>query len=279
MSNRLQLHWTLSLTHLETAEMMKITSTLNLNLELGSKGDEVNEGESGSMNYANAAKSMWLLTLNLYREDKSNDFVVSYKEVAELLFKQLGVPNVRGLLHSADTSSYKKIELELDKMVQEGNLNITQSLQVRSGLWTRPIQVPEKDRLVNIKWAPMKMVNADIESVLTEITVRVTNNVFLETGKDKWTSYMVGVKTLDRSCKMKVEHNIPSIILVRGTKVSIDYAGQPKTCSRCCKNWSMCPGTGKVERCKKEGGEEKDKVKVVLKKPHEQVEEEWRSGE
>ena len=86
----------------------------------------------------------------------------------------------------------------------------------------------------------------------------------MDTGKDDWTSLMIGVKTADRSCKMKVETNIPSIILIRGTKVRIDYAGQPKTCSRCCKYWSVCPGTGKVEKCKKEGGEERD-VKVVFK--------------
>ena len=239
----------------------------HLDPDLGSEGDDMVTEESGGMNYANAAKTTWLLTLNLYREDKSNDFVVSYREVAELVFKRLGVPNERGLLHSVDTSSYKKIELELDNQVKEGNLNITQSLQVRSGLWTRPIQAPEKDRLINIKWAPMKMVNADIEAVLKwfgEITVGVTNNVFLDTGKDDWTSMMIGVKTADRSCKMKVEHNIPSIILIRGTKVRIDYPGQPKTCSRCCKYWSACPGSGKVEKCKKEGGEEKD-VKVFFK--------------
>ena len=32
----------------------------NFDLELGSEGDDVNEGKSGSINYANAAKSMWL---------------------------------------------------------------------------------------------------------------------------------------------------------------------------------------------------------------------------
>ena len=69
---------------------------------------------------------------------------------------------------------------------------------------------------------------------------------------------MDGVRTSERSCRMKIWTNIPSVIMVRGTKLRVDYPGQPKTCSRCMKFWSSCPGGGKVEKCKKEGGEEKD---------------------
>ena len=116
----------------------------------GSEGDQ-----EEAQTYAGAVKTTWILELTLYREDKANDFVVNYKEIAELVFKRLGVE--RGMLHSVDTSPYKKIVLELDNMCAEGNLNITQALQVRHGLWTRPIQAPEKDRLVYIKWEPMKM--------------------------------------------------------------------------------------------------------------------------
>ena len=77
---------------------------------------------------------------------------------------------------------------------------------------------------------------------------------------------MAGTRTSERYCKMKITTNIPSVIMVRGTKLRIDYPGQPKTCSRCMKFWSSCPGSGKVEKCKKEGGEEKkEQGKVPLR--------------
>ena len=111
------------------------------------------------------------------------------------------------------------------------------------------------------------MLGKDIESVLKwfgEITVGVENVILSHSGHDDWTLAMKGVKVFERTCKMKIEHNIPSLILVRGQKIRIDYAGQPKTCSHCLKYWSACPGGGKVDKCKKEGGVEKD-LKSVFK--------------
>ena len=64
------------------------------------------------------------------------------------------------------------------------------------------------------------------------------------------------VFSTDRACRMKIQHNIPSMIMVRGVKLRVDYSGQPKTCSRCFKYWGACPGDGKADKCKKAGGEE-----------------------
>ena len=75
---------------------------------------------------------------------------------------------------------------------------------------------------------------------------------------------MSGVKTAERTLRMKIKVNIPSFIVVLGNKLKVDYPGQPKTCPRCQKYWSTCPGQGKVEKCKKAGGEEKD-VKTSFK--------------
>ena len=227
--------------------------------------EDQNENAGEQLDFRQAVKETWFLDITLFREDKANEFNVSYKECAEFIFKRLGVE--QGHLHSVDTSPYKKITLELDNRCVLGNLNLTQSIQIRSGLWTRPLQAPEKDRPVYIKWAPMKMPSADIESVLKwfgTITHEVNHVVLRDTGHDDWTALMEGVKTAERTCRMKIQHNIPSLILVRGVKVRIDYPGQPKTCTRCLKFWSACPGGGKVEKCKKENGEERD-IKNVFK--------------
>ena len=228
--------------------------------------EEIEEASGNElMSYAGAARDTYTLDLFLYREDSANNFFVTYKEVSDLVFRRLGVE--AGMLVSVDTTPYKKITLELDSRVNIGNLNITQSLSVRGGLWTRPLQAPEKDRPVNIRWAPMKLPGKDIENVLKwfgEITESVENVVIRDTGNDDWTAMMDGVKTTDRKCRMKIKTNLPSIIMVRGIKLRVDYPGQPKTCSRCHKYWSVCPGGGKVDKCRDEGGEERD-IKTVFK--------------
>ena len=75
------------------------------------------------LDYRQAVKDTWFLTIHLRREDKGNNFHVTYKEVSDLVFKRLGVPQEKGMLHSVDTSTFKKIKLELDNMVNYGNLN------------------------------------------------------------------------------------------------------------------------------------------------------------
>ena len=236
------------------------------NLDELSEVEEIEESGGETMDYAGAVRDTYLLDIFLYREDNSKDFQISYKEVSEVVFKRLGVP--QGMLRSVDTTPYKKFTIELDNMVQLGNLNITQSLQVRSGLYTRPLQAPEKDREVLINWAPMKIPGKDIESVLKwfgTITVPVENVVLRDTGHDDWTSYMDGVITTERRCKMKISTNIPSLIMVRGIKMRCSYPGQPKTCSRCMRYWSSCPGGGKVEKCKKEAPNDEKDLKTFFK--------------
>ena len=206
--------------------------------------------------YADVASTNKTIDLYLAREDNANDYHVNYKEVADLVFKRLGVPS--GMLKSVDTTPYKKIILELDGQVDIAMLNITQALQIRKGLWTKPLQSPEKDRPVFIKWAPMKMLNKDIEAVIGhfgEITRHVSHVVIMNTGED-WAAAMEGVRTAERDCRMKIRYNIPSLIMVRGVKIMVHYPGQPKTCTHCLQWWHYCPGGGKVDKCKKNGGKE-----------------------
>ena len=49
---------------------------------------------------------------------------------------------------------------------------------------------------------------------------------------------------------MVVNTPIPSHILIGGVKVKISYQGQARTCGRCYKYWSSCPGGGKAAVCK-----------------------------
>ena len=106
------------------------------------------EEDENSEEFQNSLRNKQI-TLYLFREDKANDYQVSFREISELVFKRLNVPD--GKLVSFDTTPYKKIILELAEDVGERSLNITQSLMVRPGLWTKPLQMPEKDRKVNIR--------------------------------------------------------------------------------------------------------------------------------
>ena len=230
--------------------------------------EEILDEAARSQSYAQVASNTKTLELHLAREDKSNDYYVSYAEAATLVFKRLNVPE--GMLMAIDNTPYKKLIIELDGSVNISQLNLTQALEVRRGLKTRPLQSPDTDREIRITRAPMKMDNEEIKNVLRlfgEITYNI-RHVVLEpsagAAPDSWQVLMRGVKTAERTLRMKVKTNIPSFIMVLGTKLKVDYAGQPKTCPRCQKYWAMCPGSGKVDKCKKNGGEEKD-CKVSFK--------------
>ena len=233
-------------------------------------GDQdIQDGEDGSpmqVTYSEIAAEVYSITLHLFREDKSNDFYVSYEDAYKLIFKRLMVPD--GALVSIDTTSYKKIVIELKKTVNPIDLNITQALEVRPGLKTRPLQAPDTDKVVKIQWAPMKLPNADIDEVIGifgEIKAP-TSHVVLRATADSpaWEKAMDGVKTADRVCTIKIINNIPSYIIVKGIKLKVDYSGQPKTCGRCHKYWAACPGGGKIDKCKKNKGEEKT-LKLAFK--------------
>ena len=224
------------------------------------------QGENGQ-SYADAVRRTKKLEIHLARVDKSNDWYVSYEEIAMLAFKRLLLPE--GKLYAVDNTPFRKIVLEIDEDVDLGELNLTQALEIRKGLKTKPLQSPDTDREVRITRAPMNMDNAEISKVVAlfgEITQGVSHVVLESNGAEdgSWRVLMRGVKTAERKLRMKIRTNIPSYIMVLGQKLKIDYSGQPKTCQRCHKYWSTCPGSGKADKCKKAGGEEKD-FKVVFK--------------
>ena len=222
-----------------------------------------------TQSYAEAVARTKTLELHLYQEDKGLDFSLGIEDIDSLLYKRLRLPE--GTLVSLDTTPYKKINIEIDERVDITQLNITQALEVKKGLKTRPLQSPDTDREIKITRAPMKMDNTEIGKVMElfgEITSPV-KHVVMETPPagtptDSWQFRMKGVKLADRTMRMKIKVNVPSFIVVLGQKLKINYVGQPQTCPRCQKYWGSCPGGGKVDKCKKANGEEKN-VKAPFK--------------
>ena len=224
---------------------------------------------NGIQSYAQAAANTRTLELHLYREDKGLDFSADYQEIDNLLHKRLLLPV--GALISLDTTPMKKIIIEIDAAVDVSQLNITQALEVKKGLKTRPLQSPDTDREIRITRAPMKMDNVEIGKVLElfgEVTSPVAHVVMQDppagSQQDCWRFRMKGVKLADRTMRMKIKVNVPSFIVVLGQKLKINYVGQPQTCPRCQKYWGSCPGGGRVDKCKKANGDEKD-VKTSFK--------------
>ena len=255
------------------AESLAAEAVLRNNQEPLDHLDDIDEdGEDSPMvdeerdSYADVASGTWELTLHLYRNDKANDFIVTPIEASRLIFNRLNVPQ-NGLV-SFDNTPYKKLYLELKREVTPQQLNITQALEVRPGLYTRPLQAPDQDKLIRIAYAPVKMKNADIDKVIgifAEVR-RKTEHVVIKANENscEWEKLMDGVKTSERTVIVRIIHNIPSYILVNGVKLRIDYTGQAKTCGRCHKYWSTCPGGGKMDKCKKAKGEEKP-LKIAFK--------------
>ena len=234
----------------------------------GEEDDDVLSEDTGPQSYAAAAKPTWTLEIHLYREDKSSDYNVSEEEMFHLIYKRLGVP-IGGLV-SIDDTPMRKILLELKTEVTAETLNITQALQIRKNLMTRPLQSMDKEKIVKIYWAPTRMPNDNIDNVMKifgDIITPTKNKVITprpDADPNSWEAQMAGVIVAEREVGIKIKHNIPSYIMIRGTRVKVDYQGQPKTCSFCSRYWTTCVGGGKADKCKKNGGQEKP-TKIAFK--------------
>ena len=247
----------------QIAEDLSAQAALNGHQEpldhLEEDADAPNEEQLSSYAKVTANNSTWSLELHLFREDNGADFRVEDSQVARLAYGRLHVPE--GGMISFDHTYHKKLILELKADVKAADLNITQALEVRPGIKTRPVQNPSTERLIKIDYASIKMDNADIDEVMAIFgeVVRKTENVIFRAkeGDCKWEKMMDGVITPERNLLLKIHHNIPSFIIVKGTKLRVYYPGQPKTCGRCHRYWNTCPGGGKVDKCKKAKGEEK----------------------
>ena len=201
--------------------------------------------------------------------DKKNDFHVTGKDVGRLVYSRLDAPPHSLLAY--DDVMYRKLTVILKGSVDLGSLNLTQALEIRDGLRTKPIFPPTKEKDVHIYWAPLTLDNTKIETVLLQFgqmvgtlgNIGVKNKVYhAKEDDDEVTKMMDGVTLTDRICKMVITHSIPSHILVEGIKIKIVYDGQSRTCGRCYKFWSLCPGNGKVEVCRaKAEAENKEKEK------------------
>ena len=229
-------------------------------------GDDLNtEGESSE------SPETQSITFTLEAE-KKNDFHVTVPEVAKLVYGRLNAPPKT--LVSYDDTMYKKLTIVLKSTFRVDTINYRDGLVIRPGLRTKPLAEKVPEKRVHIFWAPKSITNEAIEKVLHmfgEVTVGVENKVYeaKETDNDV-TKMMDGVILPDRQCKMIIRAQIPSHVLVGGVKVKILYEGQSRTCARCFKFWSQCPGKGNSGECKKlqEAAEQEkvDKGETIKKK-------------
>ena len=215
--------------------------------------DESNNATKGGGNHS--------ITFTL-ESDKKGDHQVEVKEVAKLVYSRLQAPP-RSLITYCD-AQFMKLTIILRPHVDLSKLILTQSLEIRPGLRTKPVVAENKEKEVHIYWAPLSLSNEAIaESLafwgtLKEHFADNGNDVFHVWNKvykakdddDDVTKMMDGVMLPDRMCLMVVNTPIPSHILIGGVKVKISYQGQARTCGRCYKYWSSCPGGGKAAVCK-----------------------------
>ena len=193
--------------------------------------------------------------------DKKGDNQIEIKEVGKLVYNRLMAPP-RSLITYCD-AVFMKLTIILKPHVDVSKLILTQALEIRPGLRTKPVVAENKEKEVHIYWAPLSLSNSAIADSLetwgtlhnyiddNDKECRVWNKVYkAKEDDDDITKMMDGVIMPDRMCRMVVTHPIPSHILVGGVKIKISYQGQARTCGRCYKYWSNCPGGGKTSVCK-----------------------------
>ena len=205
--------------------------------------------------------------------DKKNDLYVTVKDVAKLVYGRLAAPPMS--LISYDDKMFKKLTITIMSAVDLNKINLTNGLEIREGLQTKPVLPPKKDRDIHIYWAPMELDNDTIEKVLRDLGIvkgGVHNMKYVaKENDDDITKMMDGVVLTDRIASMEIVYSIPSHILVEGVKLKVSYEGQARTCGRCYRLWSNCPGNGKADVCraKEEAAnkEKKDKGEKASKAP------------
>ena len=191
--------------------------------------------------------------------DKKDDYSVTYKEVAHMVYKRLDAPP--WTLVKYDDTRFGKLTITLKNTAILNSLVLSHGLEIRAGLRTQPVKQQVKETKVQIFWAPFSISNQQIDAVLStfgEVTSEVSNKVCEpKEDDDDITKMMKGVILTDRYCSMVIRYPIPSHILVEGVKVKITYYGQSRTCSRCYKYWNLCPGGGKASVCRAKAEAEK----------------------
>ena len=191
--------------------------------------------------------------------DKKDDYSVTYKEVAHMVYKRLDAPP--WTLVKYDDTRFGKLTITLKNTAVLNSLVLSHGLEIRGGLRTLPVKQQVKETKVQVFWAPFSISNEKIDAVLStfgEVIGCVTNKVCEpKEDDDEITKMMKGVILTDRQCTMVIRYPIPSHILVEGVKVKVTYYGQSRTCSRCYKYWNLCPGGGKASVCRAKAEAEK----------------------
>lgn len=218
--------------------------------ECGDSGDVVTDIPTTYAGIAGSGTHKITFTLEA---DKKNDFHVTVKDVAKLVYGRLNAPPKS--LISFDDTMYKKLTITLSSVADISKINLSHGLEIREGLRTKPILAPNKEKDIHIYWAPMELDNKKIEDVLKQFGTLSIHGVMnkkyvAKEDDDDITKMMDGVVLTDRMARITITHPIPSHILVENIKLKVVYEGQARTCGRCYKFWSNCPGNGKTDLCK-----------------------------
>ena len=191
------------------------------------------------------------LKLWFRKNSTASTTTLSTKEKGRLIFKRLGVPKGKCLV--CNVSRRDCIILTIDGSVPLNSLKLSQSLEAKPGLMTKPIAPVVKEKEIFIYWTTAETEYRELEWTLEQFGV-LTSNIEHQVYKakpdaDEDEKLMDGVMSMDRVVKMKVRKNIPSIILVGNKKVSIRYEGQARSCPRCLLRLHQCPTKGDPRRC------------------------------
>ena len=218
-------------------------------------GENTNAAETAVVSYATMVDRTNLdtdykLTLWFRKNATVPSTTLSIKQKGKLL-NRLGIP--RGKCRIFNESRRDRIVLTVAGSVPSNSLNLTQSLEIKPGLWSKPIAPIVKEKMVNLFWTTEKTEYQDIVWTLEHFGV-ITGNVEYQVyrvspGADEDEKMMDGVMSMDRQVKMKIKRNIPSIILVGNERVNIRYDGQAKSCSRCLMRLHVCPAKGDARLC------------------------------
>ena len=176
------------------------------------------------------------------------------------LVRKLGIP--KGKLMAFCDAKLGTCVLKVSEDVKLAQLNLADSIPVKTGLRTKPVAPVVKEKLIKLFWTSLETSNEKIKEVMSRFG-RVTSDIQYQTykaGKDATEDelYLEGTVKGDRFFYMKVVTPIPGYIVIDGKRVKCYYSDQIKTCPRCYQTKFDCPGKANKTECEKAGEEQRD---------------------
>ena len=193
-----------------------------------------------------------LLEIRLDRSDNSVSFNLSQSELDHLLTR-LGIDSSHFVGVSSCPEGKGVVYVTLHPSVNiQRFLNKNESFELKQGIRTGFIRpAGKKEQAVTISGlhpntkdqAVMKYLSAHGKVSTTD---RVIHHVFPGVAGS---SLCAGKLNGNRTYMVEVTKPMGSYHIIDGEKVSVRYRGQNKTCARCHKTESVCPGRAKARDC------------------------------